>query len=84
MAAWVATATIPPPPCKSPGWAKSRRSMLEGLLRLAPSLLAPIVDREAVLARDPDAILIGAGGLDGVRELCSALDRARAGRPRLQ
>jgi iron complex transport system substrate-binding protein len=84
---------------------------------------APIVDREAVLARNPDVILIGAGGqdgyaqaadwnrfpnlkavrdqhvfavnpslvgrmaprvLDGVRELSSALDRARAGRPRLQ
>jgi len=85
--------------------------------------LAPIVDREAVLARNPDVILIGAAGpdgdaqaadwnrfphlkavrdqnvfevnpslvgrmapriLDGVREVCSALDRARAGRPRLQ
>jgi iron complex transport system substrate-binding protein len=85
--------------------------------------LAPIVDREAVLARNPDAILISASGqdgyaqaadwkrfpnlqavrdqhvfavndslvgrmapriLDGVREVCSALDRARAGRPRLQ
>jgi iron complex transport system substrate-binding protein len=85
--------------------------------------LAPIVDREAVLARNPDVILISAGGqdgyaqaadwkrfpnlkavrdqhvfavndslvgrmapriLDGVREVCAALDRARAGRPRLQ
>jgi iron complex transport system substrate-binding protein len=85
--------------------------------------LAPIVDREAVLARNPDAILISATGpdgyaqvadwnrfpnlkavrdqhvfavnpslvgrmapriLDGVREVCSALDKARAGRPRLQ
>jgi iron complex transport system substrate-binding protein len=85
--------------------------------------LAPIVDREAVLARNPDVILIGASGpdgnaqaadwnrfptlkavrdqhvfainpslvhrmapriLDGVREVCSALDRARAGLPRLQ
>jgi iron complex transport system substrate-binding protein len=85
--------------------------------------LAPIVDREAVLARNPDVILISAGGqdgyaqaadwkrfpnlkavrdqhvfavndslvgrmapriLDGVREVCEALDRARAGRPRLQ
>jgi len=85
--------------------------------------LAPIVDREAVLARNPDVILIGAAGpdgdaqaadwnrfpnlkavrdqhvfavdpslvgrmapriLDGVREVCSALEKARAGRPRLQ
>jgi iron complex transport system substrate-binding protein len=82
--------------------------------------LAPIVDREAVLARNPDVILIGAAGpdgdrqaaewdrfanmqavrnrhifkvnpslvgrmspriLDGVREVCTALDRARAGGP---
>jgi iron complex transport system substrate-binding protein len=85
--------------------------------------LAPIVDREAVLARDPDVILIGAAGpdgvaqaadwnrfpnlravrnqhvfvvdpslmgrmapriLDGVREVCSAVEKARAGPPRLQ
>ncbi len=85
--------------------------------------LAPIVDREAVLARNPDVILIGAAGpdgdaqaadwnrfpnlkavrdqhvfavdpslvgrmapriLDGVREVCSALEKARAGQPRLQ
>jgi iron complex transport system substrate-binding protein len=85
--------------------------------------LAPIVDREAVLARNPTVILISATGpdgerqiadwnrfpnlkavrdqhvfavnpslmgrmapriLDGVREVCSALDKARAGRPRLQ
>jgi len=85
--------------------------------------LAPTVDREAVLARNPDVILIGATGpdgdaqaadwnrfpnleavryqhvfavdpslvgrmapriLDGARQVCSALDRARAGRPRLQ
>jgi iron complex transport system substrate-binding protein len=85
--------------------------------------LAPIVDREAVLVRNPDVILISATGpdgyaqvadwnrlanlkavrdqhvfavnpsllgrmapriLDGVREVCSALDKARAGRPRLQ
>jgi iron complex transport system substrate-binding protein len=85
--------------------------------------LAPIVDREAVLARNPDVILIGAAGpdgdaqaadwnrfpnlkavrernvfavnpslvgrmapriLEGVREVCSALDKARAGWPRLQ
>jgi len=85
--------------------------------------LAAIVDREAVLARNPDVILIGATGpdgdrqaadwqrfrhleavrdqhvfavnpslvgrmspriLDGVREVCSALDKARTGRPRLQ
>jgi iron complex transport system substrate-binding protein len=85
--------------------------------------LAPIVDREAVLARNPDVILIGAAGPDGdaqaadwkrfpnlpavraqhvfsvdpslvgrmaprilggVQEVCSALDKARAGRPRLQ
>jgi iron complex transport system substrate-binding protein len=84
--------------------------------------LAPIVDREAVLARNPDVILIGAAGpdgdaqaadwnrfpnlkavrdrhvfgvdpslvgrmapriLDGVREVCTALEKARAGRPRL-
>jgi iron complex transport system substrate-binding protein len=82
--------------------------------------LAPIVDPEAVLARNPDVILIGANGPDGerqaadwkrfpnlkavreqhvftvdpslvgrmaprilggVREVCSALDRARAGGP---
>jgi iron complex transport system substrate-binding protein len=82
--------------------------------------LAPIVDREAVLARNPDVILIGATGpdgyaqaadwnrfpnlkavqdqhvftvnpslvgrmapriLDGVREVCSALEKARAGGP---
>jgi iron complex transport system substrate-binding protein len=87
------------------------------------STLAPIVDREAVLALDPDVILIGAAGadgerqtadwgrfanlqavrnqhvfavdpslvgrmapriLDGVREVCSALERARGGGPRLQ
>jgi iron complex transport system substrate-binding protein len=87
------------------------------------STLAPIVDREAVLARNPDVILIGAAGpegdaqaadwnrfpnlravrnqhiftvdpslvgrmapriLDGVREVCSALERARGGPPRLQ
>jgi len=85
--------------------------------------LAPIIDREAVLARNPDVILIGAAGpdgdaqaadwnrfpnlkavrerhvfavnpslvgrmapriLEGVQEVCSALDMARAGRPRLQ
>lgn len=85
--------------------------------------LAPLVDPEAVLARNPDVILIGANGPDGarqaadwkrfpnlkavrdqhvftvdpslvgrmaprilggVREVCSALERARAGRPRLQ
>jgi iron complex transport system substrate-binding protein len=85
--------------------------------------LASIVDREAVLARNPDVILIGAAGkdgyaqaadwnrfpnlkavrdqhvfavnpslvgrmapriLDGAREVCLALDKARAGRPRLQ
>jgi iron complex transport system substrate-binding protein len=85
--------------------------------------LAPIVDREAVLARNPDVIMIGAAGpdgdaqvadwnrfpnleavrqrhvfevdpslvgrmapriLEGVREVCSALEKARAGRPRLQ
>ena len=85
--------------------------------------LAPIVDREGVLARDPDVILIGAAGpdgsaqaadwnrfpnlravrnqhvfvvdpslvgrmapriLDGVREVCSAVEKARAGPPRLQ
>jgi iron complex transport system substrate-binding protein len=84
--------------------------------------LAPIVDREAVLARNPDVILIGAAGpdgdaqaadwnrfpnlkavrdqhvftvdpslvgrmapriLDGVREVCAALEKARAGPPRL-
>ncbi|HLZ98415.1 MAG TPA: cobalamin-binding protein [Steroidobacteraceae bacterium] len=82
--------------------------------------LAPIVDREAVLARNPDVILIGANGPDGarqaadwkqfpnlravrdrhvftvdpslvgrmsprilggVREVCSALDAARADHP---
>jgi len=82
--------------------------------------LAPIVDPEAVLARNPDVILIGANGPDGerqaadwrrfpnlkavqeqhvytvdpslvgrmaprilggVREVCSALERARAGGP---
>jgi iron complex transport system substrate-binding protein len=87
------------------------------------STLAPIVDREAVLALNPDVILIGAAGadgerqsadwgrfanlravrnqhvytvdpslvgrmapriLEGVREVCSALERARGGRPRLQ
>jgi iron complex transport system substrate-binding protein len=86
------------------------------------SQLAPIVDREAVLGRNPDVILIGAAGpegdaqaadwnrfpnlkavrdqhvfavdpslvgrmapriLDGVREVCTALEKARAGRPRL-
>jgi iron complex transport system substrate-binding protein len=85
--------------------------------------LAPSVDREAVLARNPDVILIGATGADGsaqaadwkrfpnlqavrdrhvfavdpslvgrmaprilggVREVCSALEKARAGPPRLQ
>jgi iron complex transport system substrate-binding protein len=87
------------------------------------STLAPAVDREAVLARNPDVILIGAGGsdgarqsadwnrfpqlravrdhhvftvdpslvgrmapriLDGLREVCAALDEARGGIPRLQ
>jgi iron complex transport system substrate-binding protein len=82
--------------------------------------LAPVVDREAVLARNPDVILIGASGPDGerqaadwkrfpsmqavrdqhvfavdpslvgrmaprilggVREVCSALEKARTGRP---
>jgi iron complex transport system substrate-binding protein len=32
------------------------------------STLAPVVDREAVLARNPDVILIGASGSDGRRE----------------
>ena len=87
------------------------------------STLAPIVDREAVLARNPDVILIGAAGpdgerqaadwerfpsleavrkkhvfsldpslvgrmapriLEGVREVCTALEKARGERPRLQ
>jgi iron complex transport system substrate-binding protein len=32
------------------------------------STLAPAVDREAVVARDPDVILIGASGADGARQ----------------
>ncbi len=32
------------------------------------STLAPAVDREAVLTRDPDVILIGASGMEGVRQ----------------
>jgi iron complex transport system substrate-binding protein len=32
------------------------------------STLAPVVDREAVLARNPDVILIGAAGADGRRQ----------------
>lgn len=32
------------------------------------STLAPAVDREAVVARDPDVILIGATGADGIRQ----------------
>jgi iron complex transport system substrate-binding protein len=32
------------------------------------STLAPAIDKEAVLARDPDVILIGAVGADGVRQ----------------
>ena len=32
------------------------------------STLAPAVDREAVLARDPDVILIGASGAEGARQ----------------
>jgi iron complex transport system substrate-binding protein len=35
----------------------------------ALSTLAPVVDREAVLARNPDVILIGATGADGRRQV---------------
>ena len=33
------------------------------------SALAPAVDKEAVLARDPDVIMIGASGADGARQV---------------
>jgi iron complex transport system substrate-binding protein len=33
------------------------------------SVLAPAVDREAVLARNPDVIIIGASGADGARQV---------------
>jgi len=33
------------------------------------STLAPAVDKEAVLARDPDVIIIGASGADGARQV---------------
>jgi iron complex transport system substrate-binding protein len=44
------------------------------------STLAPAVDKEAVLARDPDVILVGAAGADGDRQIAewSQFGRLRA------
>ena len=47
--------------------------------------LAPVVDREAVLDRDPEVIIIGAAGVDGERQVQDwrrypALDAVRRGR----
>jgi iron complex transport system substrate-binding protein len=44
--------------------------------------LAPAIDREAVLARDPDVILIGATGAEGARQAaaCGRFGKLRAAR----